>query len=928
MRPGKQKHFLSAHCKMLLLFLVVLFSVLQGIAQKNYVTGIITDTSAKKNLQYCIAALIDQADSTLYTSVRSDELGEFRIANIPAGKYTLLVSYPHMADYLQQIIITDTSKIKLGKIPMVTMAVLLQEVVVRSGQAIRMRGDTLEYTADSFALRPGANVEDLLKRLPGIQIDRNGKIMAQGKEVKKILVDGDEFFSEDPGLAAHFLNADAVDKVQVFDQKSDATQFTGVDDGQRTKTINLKLKSNRKNGAFGKVSAGSDGKDYYNDEAMAALFKGAKKISVFGLASKTGKAGIASGELNKYVAQDYERIDDGSGYSFFGYTEYESENYFGNGLPSVDYGGAHYSNKWNGGKQKLYSNYRIKQINAAGWNTSNGTFLMPDGTSFYNRSDSRETSNNFVQKGSGSFATALDSFSTVKISMNGDLSSFKKNTGRNSFSKNEKDHVVNNSHQSGKELSDGENFAANISYQRKFRKEGRTLSFNAQQSFNDVNADRYNYSNTNYFDPVSGILTKADTLDQRQNTKLLNKVFAAKLSVSEKLSGQLSMIVEYGWKSDQTESRFNTFSNSNGNYLLRIDTLSNNYQYSLNTNITGAAFTWNRKKMMVTVGTKLYFTRFNQIDNDLNTERRRNFTNLAPQVTIRIPLKISSSITLNYSGRTFQPTADQLQPLRKSSNSAYVQIGNPDLLPGFSHNASLGYYTAKGEKNFSFNSSMYYSENYVSAKTTTDAQNKTIVQFVNLNSAPVFYGSVQYGWAYKKLHLHPSVYLSFSGSGSNSILNGITIKNKSYSGSFGSGWSYDLTNKLSARYTAGLNFSKSRSNISSAQYPVTLSHSHKFDIKAYMSKKLELSSNCNFDLQPANSAFNSSFNTVRWDAEIVRKILKNNKGYVKLTVNDILNSNTGYRRYMYGPNVYESDRLVLKRYFLLTVGWDFSKSTQ
>jgi uncharacterized UBP type Zn finger protein len=135
-----------------------------------------------------------------------------------------MISYPGMADWLDDITISDTSKIDLKKIIMIPESVLLQEVVVRAGVPIRMKGDTLEYTADSFGVRAGANVEELLKRLPGIQVDKNGKITAQGKEVQKVLVDGDEFFSDDPGLATKYLNAEAVEKVQVFDKKSEQAE--------------------------------------------------------------------------------------------------------------------------------------------------------------------------------------------------------------------------------------------------------------------------------------------------------------------------------------------------------------------------------------------------------------------------------------------------------------------------------------------------------------------------------------------------------------------------------------------------------------------------------------------------------------------------------------------------------------------------------
>jgi hypothetical protein len=403
--------------------------------------------------------------------------GSFEFTKIPAGKYRLMISYPKMADYLKELSISDTSKIELKDIIMVSQAVLLEEVVIRSGVPIRMRGDTLEYTADSFAVRAGANIEELLKRLPGIQVEKNGKIIAQGQEVKKVLVDGDEFFSDDPGLATKYLNADAIDKVQVFDQKSEQTEFTGIDDGTRTKTINLKLKKNRKNGYFGKLAAGADGKQYHNYEAMAALFNGSKKMSAFGSSSKTGKEGLSYNELNKYVGQDYEIIDDGTGSSTFSSNrEHENENYYGNGLPSIESGGAHYSNKWNGGKQKLYSNYRIKQINASGWNNSSGTTTLPDGSGFYNKGENKESTYSFMQKASANFTTALDSFSTIKVSVNGSMENGNSNIANSSFSKNEKGYLVNNSTVSNRRVYDNKKMGSNLSYQRKFRKEGRTVS--------------------------------------------------------------------------------------------------------------------------------------------------------------------------------------------------------------------------------------------------------------------------------------------------------------------------------------------------------------------------------------------------------------------------------------------------------------------
>lgn len=912
----------------LLLLLFFLFFNGTASAQKNYLKGIVRDTTVKKNLQYSIAALINEADSALYIAVRADESGAFEINKIPPGKYTLMVSYPHMADYLQQIVITDTSKINLGKITMVSQAVLLQEVVIQSGLPIRMKGDTLEYTADSFAVKPGANVEELLKRLPGIHVDRNGKITAQGKEVKKILVDGDEFFNDDPGLVAKFLNADAVEKVQVFDKRSANTDFTGIDDGKRTKTINLKLKKNKKNGSFGKMSAASDGGDYYNHEAMAALFKASKKISVFGIASKTGKEGVSYSELTKYVGQDYELIDDGNNNSYTSNYEYENESYYGNGLPAIINGGVHYSNKWKEGKQKLFSNYRIKQIKAVGWSNGINSLLLPDGTGFFNEYNNRESSINFTQKASGNFTTSIDSFSTLKISLNGSISNGNSNTVTTSSSKNENFILVNNSYSIIKSLSNNKKLGSNISYQHRFKKEGRTLSLLAQQDYTEGDKDDYNFANNNYYNPSSGVFTKADTLDQLQNSHQLNKNFAAKISITEKLSKTLTLSAEYGWKQAVTQNKFKTFNNENGKHTGLADSLSNNYDFTVNTNIGGAILGWHRKKMNITAGSQVYFTGFKQADNDLQIERRRNFINAAPTANIQINLNESSNLGINYSGQTFQPEADQLQPLRRSSNPLYIQIGNPDLVPGFRHNVYLNYYLfnwLKG-KNIQAYMSVSYVDNDIVTKTKTTAQGKTTAQYINLNGVPAMNGSIAYSLQFKKLHLRPSIRISFNRYGSNSILNDVIVKNKNNYGTVGFSLTYDLENKMSMAYSGSANFSNSKSNFGNTGNRQSMSHSHNISGSFYLPKKIELSSECVFNLQPRNSSFKSSINIILWNAYLQKKIFKNDKAFVKLSVNDILNNNTGYSRYIDGNNVTEGNRLVLKRYFLLTLGWNFSKS--
>src|SRR4029078_6500864 len=185
---------------------------------------------------------------------------------------------------------------------------ILQEVIIKTGKPIQIKGDTTVYTADSFKVSANANVEELLRKLPGIQVDKDGKIKAMGETVEKVLVDGEEFFGDDPGMAVKNLRADAVKEVQVFDKKSEQAEFTGIDDGKTQKTINLKLKEDKKKGYFGKIdAAGGLQKNIpnrFNDNLLFSSFKGKRKLSAFLLNGNTGQDGLNWQDEQKYGGQD------------------------------------------------------------------------------------------------------------------------------------------------------------------------------------------------------------------------------------------------------------------------------------------------------------------------------------------------------------------------------------------------------------------------------------------------------------------------------------------------------------------------------------------------------------------------------------------------------------------------------------------------
>src|SRR5206468_198884 len=196
--------------------------------------------------------------SVLYKFARSDAKGFFILKNLLPGNYLLFVIHSNYEDYIDHLQLNDTSHIDICTVMMTLIANILKEVIVRQQMStIKIKGDTTEFNADSFKTREGASVEEMLKKLPGIQVDKNGVITAMGEKVNKVFVDGEEFFGDDHTIATKNLQANAVHKVQVFDKKSDQATFSGIDDGERSKTINLKLKEDKKKGYFGKLDLGS-----------------------------------------------------------------------------------------------------------------------------------------------------------------------------------------------------------------------------------------------------------------------------------------------------------------------------------------------------------------------------------------------------------------------------------------------------------------------------------------------------------------------------------------------------------------------------------------------------------------------------------------------------------------------------------------------
>ncbi|MCZ8284546.1 MAG: carboxypeptidase-like regulatory domain-containing protein, partial [Bacteroidia bacterium] len=315
-------------------------------------------------------------DSTLVNFTRTDENGLFKLQSLPIDTYQVIISHPKFADQAY-FIFGDKKNLDydFGKIILQPKNVSLDEVTIFAFKdPIYYKGDTLIYTADSFKVKANATVEDLLKKLPGLKVDKDGKITSQGKAVDKVLVDGDEFFGSDPTVATKNLNANAIESVQVYEKKSDDAANSNT--GEETqKILNLKLKDEAKKGYFGKVSAASDFQKFYEGEALANYFKKKLKISVFGLASNTPRSSFGWNDVFKYGLNNEMNMgsnDEGDNF-------YYMNNNQNQGIPQTLKSGFYYSDRLSK-KTKIGFNYsyNFNQLNSQ--TSNNSQYFLSDTT--------------------------------------------------------------------------------------------------------------------------------------------------------------------------------------------------------------------------------------------------------------------------------------------------------------------------------------------------------------------------------------------------------------------------------------------------------------------------------------------------------------------------------------------------------------------
>jgi hypothetical protein len=911
--------------KLSVLLVMVFFFTTKAHSQTISVSGSVSDTTEKKAVQNAVVALLYAKDSVLYKFVRTDAAGKYSFKNLKAGEYVIMTTHPYFADVVFNLDLKD-AETTVPSISLTSKSKLLAEVIIKSGTPIKIKGDTTVYTADSFKVSAGANVEELLKKLPGITVDKDGKITAMGEQVKKVLVDGEEFFGDDPGIATKNLRADIVKEVEVYDKKSDQATFTGIDDGVKDKTINLKLKDNAKKGYFGKAEAGTDFKNYYNNSIMANAFKGKRKLAAYGIMSNTGQTNLDWKDSQNYGGDNNSIVEmDGGGIMIT--NEGDGDSYYNGrgGIPQNWNGGFHYSNKFNDSKQSINTGYKVTKVNSPG-NERNYTTNFT-GDSSYNSSSATESfSTKLKQSLNLTFEAKLDSMNTIKFTAKGNLNNTKSNSNYTQQSISDKMLPINNITRRTSSDVDNSSFNSNLLWMHKFKKTARTLTINAGYNFTGSKNQNFLYSENDYF--KTGIPESNDTLDQRNKRDNETNSFSANLTYTEPLSKILFLSFTYGYSlAANTNDRASYSKDINGNYNNKIDSLSNSYFFKQINNKPGVSIRLAKKKYNFSVGTSVSVSNFVQDNKTTGLERKYNFTNFFPSASLYVKLKGYAGVRFNYNGSTKVPTLDQLQPVADNTDPLNQYIGNPDLKQSFTHNLNLNYnfYNVLQERGLWAGVYGNFTQNaFVNDRTIYGAAQSTY-RTVNANGNYYFGLYSDYNFKLKK----PNIRLGF-GPNANVSRNISFLNNqKAVNSNSSYGVSLDAGKEKENKYDISINTQITRVNAKNSINTAALANywqgSINGNVKVTLPYKFRLENNVDFTAKQVDPNFPAKNKFTIWNATL-RKFIFKDKLEASASVNDILNERRGYDRsfneYRYSETYYNT----LKRFWMLTLTWNFSKN--
>ncbi len=882
-------------------------------AAQRIVSGKVEDKISDIPLTGVTVNVLDAKDSVLQ-STSTNRLGIFSFKNIPKGNYTLHATNVGYQPFKSSITLLDKD-IQIN-IAMESGEIALEEIEITGTPAVSLRGDTTEFDAKRFSTREYADADELVAQIPGVELDEEGNVKAHGEEVTKIIVDGKEFFSTDPRIALKTLPAEIVDKIQLIDKKSEQARFSGFDDGERKKVINIVTKPDKKRGTFGKASSG------YGDENKFALntsinrFENDKKIAVNLMANNVNETNFA---------------EQGRGGSRRG------NNNTDRGLSDTYAGAINYNNSFFEDAMDVSGDYNFRSSKTSVISLSDIEYILGNRANQSRTQEQDNLNRQTEHKANARVRWNIDDKQRVDLAPNLSYSSLGR-TGSNHFSTflNDND-LLNISERQNDTRNSNFNFGGRFTYMYRFKKPGRTISLNVSGNKSTNDALGKNLALTKYY--KDALLNRVDTNNNQSITNGYGSGLNNRLSFTENLSSRSRLQLSYNYRNTLNYSDRETFEwlAETGQLGELNERLSNEFRNDFNYHKGGLSFSYNKKdSLRFQIGLSYQRgVRNNDRIIPIHLVTRASFGSFHPEFSATYNINKERRFEVNYTTTTNTPNINQLQDFINNQNELNIRNGNPYLNQEYNHQVKIQYKDVRRSTGQSFNSSMdfnYTNDKIVNSVLTTDT---ALVLFddirlgaggqytvpINVDGAYGARWTNSFGIPIKKWKLNVNLNNTVFYNSNFAVLNDEFVNGYNY----GVQQRVGLNTNINKKFVSGLNY---RINLTLSDNPVsrvalykvyshTVNHTLTYEFLGSFIAHSNL-------LYIYNSGLLESprTNTTLWNASLGTKFLKQKNAELSLKAFDIFNQAQNIGRRVTDIAITDVTSNTLTRYFMLSLNYN------
>lgn len=906
--------------------------------------GNVQDATNATPLGFANVALLSAADSSIKTGMATDDLGSFFFTVKEPGNYILRISFLGYSTQFQNVTV-ERRFANLGTFSLKPEATNLKAVEIEGKiPPVRQFKDTTQFNAAGYKVNKDATTEDLVTKMPGITM-QDGKVQAQGEEVKKVLVDNKPFFGDDATTALKNLPADVVDKIQVFDQQSDQSRFTGFNDGNTTKTLNIVTKGGMRNGLFGKVYAGGGTNDRYKAGATLNQFKGNQRITFLGQANNINEQNFAISDLVGAFSSGGNRSGGGRGGPGGGGPggggfNMPGQNFLVNnkkGLVDTKAFGLNYSDNL-GKKVELTASYFFnKSRNQAVQFTNRRYALAKDSGQAYSEASNSNTDN-------------TNHRFNMRLTWNLDSSNSILYTPRFTYQQNNATTLTNGENQFGSRVinSTANNYTLDqtswnmnheVLLRHKFAKKGRTISLTSNLGNNETTGKTGQIS-ANAF--LTGE-TPSDTIRQKSDLKKMGWSLQNNLIYTEPITDKSQLSVTYAYNYALTNSDRRTFMRNevNGLFDSLNPQLSNTFQSLTPNQYVGLGYAYNDKKSNLNLNVNFQQSYlYNKREYPVNNQIDRTFQNVLPTASWRFALSEKKNLRVMYRTSTNAPSVDQLQDVVNNTNPLQLSVGNANLKQDYQHTTFIRY-SSTSEKNSSTFFAMVggsATQRYIGNSTTVALKDTVsdgiflnkgsqLTRPVNLDGYMSLRSFISYGLPIAKLKTN----LNFNANANYNRTPGMLNGQLNYANSPIIGGGVNFTSNISTNVDFNLGYYSTyttvKNTLNTTQDNSYLNQAITGKLNLIFLKSIVFNADYSQQIYSGLSAgYNTNFTLL--NLGLGYKFLKNKQAELRGSVFDLLNQNTNVSRTITETYTEDVRSNNLTRYWMLTFTYNLRSFKQ